>query len=144
MPLDRLTCEALARAYAEVRGHAPAVGDAYYAEYAETTDQVLFEGQSSFWDVWNAGERDVWCPRLDDLLALAEEVDDMGPLCLNHQSCRWECNEGFDALPPSTRSAAYGPTPEAAVAAWLLDRAGFVLADDGRWWRADEVKGPPA
>lgn len=118
--LEREVCEALAKVYPEIARHELVHGDWYYG------DERLGLGDGPLlvhpdctpihgYLHWNRADV-VWCPRPGDLLAFIEGPDFRAVgMYLQHDSGRrcWTFNA------PSF-AAADGPTPEDAVAAWLL------------------------
>lgn len=135
--LDRSTCEILARAYPEIAAHRFEEGDYFYHQ---DDDRPRPPGP-----ILNhrgfAAPGDTWCPRLDQLLAIARSVravpvgptaDDLDRLLdlregvpsVDGEDAGWEfgiwCAQGdcwdWDPRPGQ------GASPEGAVAAWLTAR----------------------
>lgn len=110
-PLSRDLCERLLLAYPEwmdsLRGN---VGRAHYCRH--DAEDIVFEGQHVFDDVYNAGPHDLPIPTLEDLLELAQEVN--GHL--------WEIRRIFGGacIFSANNVARDGDTPVEAVALWLL------------------------
>ncbi len=131
--LSRETCEALAKAFPAVASHRIEYGEAFYRQlgypsvFADETD--IADGEN-----W-PGDGCLWCPRLEDLLALAKSlcVDSESPDLwwgepyeldaegAPAQCWRYSVEPGPDA---QFRLGTHGDTPSAAVAVWLLARAG--------------------
>lgn len=126
-------CQALAAAYPEVRGHDAEPGDLIYATDRDEAEVYEAGFLGSYW----------WCPRLDQLLAMAGSVgrpnvlgDDIG---LMRDGAVWRFGhagirgDGLGIEPEVMVDGAHGDTPEAAVCAWLLAAADTKRA--GGWPR---------
>jgi len=140
--LSRELCEALAEALGEVRDHKPEEGDWYYLrEQAEDDDPVLCIGVDRGAALYRVNEwigcepdtlsrDDVWCPRLDQLLELAQamagpHIEDNRLLLFRPAHAEWTYatyEHYIECADPDHRgmSDPNGKTPEEAIARWLL------------------------
>lgn len=116
------TCRALAERYAEVREHEWRYGDLAWYRHDDLWYVINTIGST---DTEAAPDSVYWCPRVGDLLNIAQIH--AGCFHLNQHSGfgapgqygEWgafDCHEGEGG------SRGLGDTPEAAVAAWLLAR----------------------
>lgn len=151
MPLSREVCERLASAFPEVRDHEWRVGDYYYLRDEPTRlpgvlvsvavhdDGIGYELRDQVGDVPDLQGRDpgnmVWCPRLDQLMGLLDSF--IGGISTRHLGsiCGYimpytvpfslMAGEGIFVVTAAVgghqRRSASGPTPETAIAHWLLD-----------------------
>lgn len=113
--LSRETCEALVEKFPEVRAHEWRSSDLYYIPYYTISEPWIVIGSLA------PSPGSTWCPRLEDLLAVAGKHAGCMHLRQNAAS-PWgfsDCHEDCGA----PEDAGRGPTPEEAVAAWLLARA---------------------
>lgn len=129
--LDRETCEALAKAYPEVREHRFHAGDWCFFRVG---DAAVYADDPHVLEVGNAIQGyDLWRLRLDQLLDLAHAVrpsDGESRLALMAGRLSTESPEGgwiFGVWWLLSDDWAFWPAeggePEAAVAAWLLANA---------------------
>lgn len=111
--LDRATCEALAKAYPEIARGRGDHGDLYYTHNQFGQPIYTTVGAFQCCKPWMPSKGDVWCPRLDDLLAIAENH---GALLVTFagRDRVWVVTIGDETWTGSSR--------ESAIAAWLLAR----------------------
>lgn len=125
--LDRATCERLAEALPEVRGHEWVKGDRYYQRYTNgaylVSPSVIVAPRQAV-QGW-----DLWCPSLSDLLAMAcaRLSDARTPICLEVGWSKARDGDPEPLLDCSCFTYADGQadeeaadSPEEAVARWLL------------------------
>lgn len=126
--LDRETCEALARAYPEIGGHREENISgwdlAYHRKNAAWSLSLMAESAAPY------PEDALWCPRLEDLLALAHARCGPGEAPDLWYGLRREGDRNvwrFSVSPATDdqfQNGTEADTPQAAVAAWLLAHAG--------------------
>ena len=140
--LSEKTCRALAEKYPEVRDHSFVEGDCYWASTTGSMSRrIAVENAGEWRETWlgepvGKNARQLWCPRLSDLLQIADiiPVERYRPETVlactldENGDRRWMFNHGpsgevivEDGV--SWRKAGLGDTPEEAVAAWLLEKA---------------------
>jgi len=117
--LSRELCEALAAAYPNIHGHRLTEGDWVYFNDVPLVDEEPYALNNDPDEIAEAQRRGLWCPRLDQLLDLAEQR----ACCLHlHTHCcghRWGCHDCADR-DGRHGGHGHGDIPEEAVARWLL------------------------
>ena len=111
--LSRDLCERLARAYPQdIGAHEYVDGDLFWRRGQAQVWVAFIEADTYWGGAWPIESTDVWCPRLEDLLELAQEVN--GHL--------WEMRRIFGGacIFSANNVARDGDTPVESVALWLL------------------------
>lgn len=128
--LDVKTCQALAKVYPEIREHVFVEGDRFWRYWRPP----FVDGDQPEWTLTpcmdddtrpvtvnptNPAVADVWCPLLSDLLAIAEARTRFRVSLFRDWDGQWRFTDEHDPYGPPTGGSG-GPTPEDAIAEWLL------------------------